>query len=120
MRRLSELSIRTVLGLVIGIPGLLLVALGVGGVLDAIERQAGAKKIATLAPISQLLFKTLQDTRLERGNTIAALHTDALVEHTVEADILRQRRAAEASYEAAGKLCSPRSRCRGWWHPLHG
>ena len=104
MRRLSELSIRTVLGLVIGIPGLLLVALGVGGVLDAIERQAGAKKIATLAPISQLLFKTLQDTRLERGNTIAALHTDAPVEHTVEADILRQRRAAEASYEAAGKL----------------
>ena len=70
-------SIRTTLGLVIGILGLMLVAGSINALLNALDRNAAAKRVAQLAPISQAFFQSLQQHRLERGNILIVFRAEA-------------------------------------------
>jgi len=72
-----NLSIRTTLGLVIGILGLMLVAGSINALLNNLDRNAAAKRVAQLAPISQAFFQSLQQHRLERGNILIVFRAEA-------------------------------------------
>ncbi|MBI3503951.1 MAG: HAMP domain-containing protein [Proteobacteria bacterium] len=104
MLGLSKLSIRATLGLLIGILGFTLVAIGIAGVTGALDRYASAQRVASLAPVSQVLFKTLQEARLERGNTQTALSGEAPVAASMADDIQGNLRKTEDGYAASLKL----------------
>jgi methyl-accepting chemotaxis protein len=101
MLGLSKLSIRATLGVLIGVMGLMLLASAVSDVADAYKRYAAAQRIATYAPISQALFKTLQEARLERGNTQTALSGEAPAAASMGDDIATNLRKTEEGYIAS-------------------
>jgi len=71
--------------------------------MDAVRLDRAAEKVATLVPISQSLFKTLQATRLERGDTLTTLKGEAPIDPTVSANVLANRRGSEEEYAASLK-----------------
>ncbi|WP_341705810.1 HAMP domain-containing protein, partial [Ferrovibrio sp.] len=95
---MPSFSIRTTLGLVIGVLGLLLVALSVVSLTAAIGRNEAARKVATLAPISQAFFNSLQQHRLERGNILIAMRADAAASKDTVEGIDNQREATKTGY----------------------
>ncbi len=97
---LSKLSIRATLGALIGILGFMLVAVAIGGVVGALDRHSDARRVAALAPVSQTLFKTLQEARLERGNTLTALTGETPVIQSIADDIATSLRKTEEGYAA--------------------
>ena len=101
MLALSKLSIRATLGALIAVMGLMLISSTVSDVSDAYARYAAAQRIATYAPISQALFKTLQEARLERGNTQTALSGEAPVVASMADDIAKNRKITEEGYAAS-------------------
>jgi methyl-accepting chemotaxis protein len=108
----AKFSIRAILGSVIGVLGLLLVALSAGALVGAIERDGNAQHLSTLVPITQQLFTALQNLRLERGQTSGALQAEAPVDADIGSKIAADRKRASASYDAAigmlDKLALPR------------
>jgi hypothetical protein len=95
---LANLSIRSVLGLIIGFLGILLVGLsGIGG-LGAIERNSTAKRVERLAGTSKQLFAILLGFRLERGAAISALMADVPIGAAAQAQIHNNRLASEVAY----------------------
>jgi methyl-accepting chemotaxis protein len=102
MSGLSRLSIRATLGLLIGILGFMLVAAGIAGVTGAWQRYRAAARVAELAPVSEALFKTLQEARLERGNTLTSLSGEAV--GAMADDIAANLRKTEEGYAASLKL----------------
>lgn len=106
MLGLSKLSIRATLGALIGAMGLVLVVTTVSDVSGAYSRYAAAQRVASYAPISQTLFRTLQEARLERGNTQTALSGEAPVIASMADDIARNRRITEEGYAASVAMLS--------------
>ncbi len=104
MLALSKLSIRATLGALIGVMGLMLISSTVSDVSDAYARYAAAQRIASYAPISQALFKTLQEARLERGNTQTALSGEAPAIASMVDDIAKNRKITEDGYAASVAL----------------
>ncbi|MFI5011147.1 MAG: sensor histidine kinase [Hyphomicrobiales bacterium] len=98
MLALNRLSIRTVLELVFGLLGLLLVASGVNGLSGTFEQYGAARKVASLAPVSQALFKAVYDARVERTDTLDASLGEAPVSEAAQAEIASDRRLAEEGY----------------------
>jgi methyl-accepting chemotaxis protein len=95
---MPSFSIRTTLGLVIGILGLMLVAGSINALLQALDRNAAAQRVATLAPISQSFFRSLQQHRLERGNILIVFRADGpAVKDTVDG-ITTQRDGAKEGF----------------------
>ena len=77
MRIFTRMSIRLVLGQIIGVLGFLLVALSTAGLFAAIEHDTAARRVASLTHTSQQLFGTLIGTRQERGAATAVLIGEA-------------------------------------------
>ncbi|UTD28306.1 methyl-accepting chemotaxis protein [Bradyrhizobium sp. WD16] len=100
MKLFANLSIRAVLGLMIGLLGVLLVGLSSMGVLGAIERNTAARRVETLAGTSQQLFATLLGFRLERGTVNPALIAEAPADTVADARIATNRQASENAYKA--------------------
>lgn len=100
MKLFANLSIRAVLGLMIGVLGLLLVGLSSMGVLGAIERNTAARRVETLAETSQQLFATLLGFRLERGTVNPALIAEAPADTVADSRIATNRQASENAYKA--------------------
>ena len=98
MSGLNNLSIRTVLGLVIGLMGLLLVVLSTMALVDALDRNQAARRVAALAGTTQSLFKALQSHRLERGNELAPLMADAPAAASVDQVVGGNRKSTEEGY----------------------
>jgi methyl-accepting chemotaxis protein len=98
MSGLNNLSIRTVLGLVIAIMGVLLVTLSGSSLIDAFGRNQAARHVAAVAATSQSLFKALQSHRLERGNELAPLMAEAAADDTVDKVVGGNRKATEEGY----------------------
>jgi methyl-accepting chemotaxis protein len=96
---MRSLSIRTTLGLVIGILGLMLVALSIIALASAIQRNTAARKVAQLAPISQAFFNSLQQHRLERGNILIAMRGEAAASKDTIDGIAAQRDGTKQAYE---------------------
>ena len=101
MSRLSNLSIRTILGLLIGAMALLLIALSLGALLEATHRFTDARRIAPVALGSQQLFASLVSAKVERGTLALVLGADAAVDAVGETRIADNRRVAEKSYADA-------------------
>jgi methyl-accepting chemotaxis protein len=95
---LTNLSIRSVLGLIIGFLGILLVGLSAIAGLGAIERNSTAKRVERLAGTSKQLFAILLGLRLERGAAISALTADVLISAAAEAQINNNQLASEVAY----------------------
>ncbi len=104
MSALSNLSIRTTLGLIIGILGFMLVALGVDVVASSVSRYVAASRAASLAPVSLTMFKTLQESRLERGNTTTSLIGEAPVAAAMADVIAGHMRLTDEGYNASVKM----------------
>ncbi|MDB5360985.1 MAG: methyl-accepting chemotaxis protein [Rhodospirillales bacterium] len=100
MSGLNNLSIRGILGLVIGIMGLLLVALSVGSLITALDRSTDARRVAALSATTQSLFKALQNHRLERGNELAPLMAEAPAPDVVDKVVAPSRKGTEEGYAA--------------------
>jgi len=98
MPGLSNLSIRALLGLIIGTMGILLITLNTSSLVEAFERNQAARRVAALATASQSLFKALQSHRLERGNELAPLGGEAPAADTVDKVVGTNRTATEEGY----------------------
>jgi methyl-accepting chemotaxis protein len=98
---LSKLSIRVVLGQIIGLLGVFLVVLCAMGLYGAIERNASARRVALLATTSQDLFSALLGFRLERGSTLPGLIAEAPSDKATDERINSNRAISEKSYHAA-------------------
>src|ERR1700675_493801 len=94
----ADFSIRTVLGLVIGAMGLLLVVLSLSALVDAVGRSSDAHRVAKLASASRSLFAAMIATRLERGAENTALLGENPLDSAAEADIASYRRSSEDGY----------------------
>ncbi|HWK44438.1 MAG TPA: methyl-accepting chemotaxis protein, partial [Stellaceae bacterium] len=101
MSGLRNLSIRTILGLVVAVMGLLVVALSANSTIDAVHRSVDARRVATFASVSQSLFKVLQSHRLERGNVLAPLMAEAASGEAVDKIVAGNRKMAEEGYDEA-------------------
>ena len=95
---MKNLSIRTTLSIVIGILGLLLVAVSTNALMKTLDLYQGARKVAALAPISLSFFQSLQAHRLERGNVLIALNNPQPPEKSVVDGIAEQRTNTIKSY----------------------
>jgi len=98
MRFLSKLSIRGVLGLLVGFMGLLLVAVSVITLLDAMKNWSNANRVADTAVTSRSLFKTMMGTRIERGAEMTATAAEAAAESATESRIASYRKISEEGY----------------------
>jgi methyl-accepting chemotaxis protein len=98
MLSLNNLSIRTLLGSIIGILGVLLVALSSLSLIAAFDGNRAARHVAALATTSQSLFKALQSHRLELGNELTPLMAEAPAADTVDKAVGGYRKAAEEGY----------------------
>jgi methyl-accepting chemotaxis protein len=96
-------SIRTVLGLVIGAMGLLLVVLSSSALVDAVGRSSDAYRVAKLASASRSLFAAMIGTRLERGVGISALVSENPIDSGAETDMAGYRRTSEEGYAESMK-----------------
>jgi methyl-accepting chemotaxis protein len=99
----ADFSIRTVLGLVIGAMGLLLVVLSSSALIDAVGRSSDAHRVAKLASASRSLFAAMIATRLERGTENTALLGENPLDSAAEADIAGYRRSSEDGYAESMK-----------------
>jgi methyl-accepting chemotaxis protein len=99
-------SIRTTLGLVIGILGLMLVAGSINALLNALDRNAAAKRVAQLAPISQAFFQSLQQHRLERGNILIVFRAEAPASKDSTDSITAQRDTTIKAYNTGYAMLS--------------
>src|SRR5260370_8989158 len=98
MTLLANLSIRTILGWLIGTMGLLLFILSASALVDSIDRSADARRVAASTVTSQHLFKSLLAMRVERGGGIGSLLREGQVDSGIEADMGRNRRTSEEGY----------------------
>jgi methyl-accepting chemotaxis protein len=99
--KLANLSIRSVLGLIIGVLGVLLLCQLAVGVLSAIERNAAAARLERLASTSQDLFAALLGFRLERGTFLATLVAEGTADAAADTRIATNRQKSEDGYKAA-------------------
>lgn len=101
MVRIRNISIRTMLGLIIGALGLLLVAANSVSLYSAISESSGARRVATSAVVSKHLFGALISLRIERGAEIGSLLGEAPVNDATAATIAQRRAGFEAGYSDA-------------------
>jgi methyl-accepting chemotaxis protein len=104
MPRLSQLSLRTTLGLLIGVMGVLLIAGSADSLRIAAGRAGEARRVARLAEVSRPLFLSLNSFRSESGALVAALASTTAIDPANEPRITSSRRVSEENYTAAMQL----------------
>jgi methyl-accepting chemotaxis protein len=100
MKLFAGMSIRVVLGLIIGVLGFFLVALSAMELVSAIDRNKAAERVASLAGTDQHLFATLLGFRLERGTTIPSLISEAPADGVADSRVATNREISETGYRA--------------------
>jgi methyl-accepting chemotaxis protein len=100
MRLFARMSIRAVLGQIIGVLGILLIALSAMELVSAVDRNEAARRVASLAGTDQQLFATLLGFRLERGTTNPGLISEAAADSAAEARVATNREVSENGYRA--------------------
>ena len=101
MTRLTGLSIRTILGALLGAMGLLLVSVSAVSFIDAVGRNADAVRTAIRTQISADLFRAIIPLRNERGAENTSLQAEDPANADSLADILSYRQDSEQHYRAA-------------------
>jgi methyl-accepting chemotaxis protein len=103
VKQIRNLSIRTLLGVIIGAMGVLLVARNSASLVDAVAESSNARRVATSAVISKHLFRALIGVRTGRGSEIAGLLGEGPISASTEAEIAHGRGEYEAGYGDAMK-----------------
>jgi methyl-accepting chemotaxis protein len=98
MKYAGNLSIRTILGLVVGVMGFLLIALSLESLGDAVTTWRTADRLASLTMTSRSLFTALSATRLERGIAINAVLSEATADPATVAALHARRQESEQAY----------------------
>ncbi len=98
MKFLANMSIRAVLGTVIGAIALVLTVSSGYSVVDAVQRQAAATRVATSTQVSKQLFRALIGMRMERGLEIGALLAETEISSAAQATIRQWRADFQAGY----------------------
>ena len=101
MRAFRNMSLRTILGALIGTMGALLLIVSSLTLIGAVERKINASRVATASVTSKYLFQALINLRLERGPAIGGMVGEAAVSSATEADILKYRASSETGYDTA-------------------
>lgn len=101
------MSIKLLLGCVIGVMGLISIGLTVWPLTTSITRDAEAREIVTLAHISRDLYDTIQHYRHERSYLISALASDARIGEAKQKMVAEARELAEGKYDGAMKAMLP-------------
>jgi methyl-accepting chemotaxis protein len=111
MRLISGISIRLLLGYVLGLLGLMLLLLGGARVLDATSSYRTASRLAAVTEASRHIFSAMQNLRFERGGLLAALAAPGPVAPAGRKQITGSRAAVEHEYAqgvaAIAKLNEP-------------
>ena len=100
----DRLSIRMVLGQIIGFLGIFLLMQCATGLYGAVEHNSEARRVALLASTSEQLFSTLIGFRLERGTAIASLAAEAPADRSASERIASNREISEKGYRNAMRL----------------
>jgi len=106
MRLFNGLTIRTMLGVIIGALALLLIGSLASGLLDAFSRTQSAQRIARLAGADQQLFNTLMGFRLERGTFLATLVAEGTADAEADTRIATNRQISETAYKQVQEALS--------------
>jgi hypothetical protein len=101
MNIVSKISIRTLLGGVIGIVGLMLLVLSGQSAWEALRREAEAKQIAGLSAASHQLLSMTFMGNIERGDNLYALLSDAPIKPDTRKTISERRSRVVAGFDAA-------------------
>jgi methyl-accepting chemotaxis protein len=96
-----KLSVKTLLGLVIGAAGIMLLAVSVPPLYDAIVSRQAATRTDQLVSVTSALYQALQSLRNERSLVAAALQADGVMKPDTSAEIIRIRSVNEPSYQIA-------------------
>ena len=99
-RLCARMSIRAVLGQIIGVLGILLIALSTMELLATVERNEAARRVASLAGTDQQLFVTLIGFRRERSATNQGLISEAVADSAADARVASGRDISENGYRA--------------------
>src|SRR4051812_16269716 len=101
---LAKFSIRTILGLIVGVMGLLLVIVSMGTLTDAAKAWREADRLSKLTEVSRSLVKTLLPFRVERGTEITAVLSEAPANSSTLSRIEVNRKGTETAYAESLKL----------------
>ena len=99
MSRFGNISLRMLLGLLIGTMGVLLLIVSLSALVDAVGRNANAHRVEAASVTSKQLFGALIGMRLERGAEISGLVGEAAISSATEGVIARARAMSEGGYE---------------------
>ncbi len=98
MVHLTNLSVRRILGVLLGAMGLLLVVISMLAFRDAVRRNENAGRIATLTQTSEYLFDMMIPMRHERRAEMSGLVAIGAVNNESMASISEHRQASEKYY----------------------
>ncbi len=101
MLKPSRWSIQTVLGVLIGVIGLLLIAVSLQTLLEAGRRYADSRRIAALSAITKPLLTAMIAARVERGTLANGMLGDGPIDDASLAVIADTRREVEENYRDA-------------------
>jgi len=98
MRMKSGISIRLLLGYILGLIGLMLLLLGGNNLIDAAGKYNEAHRLSAVAQTSQSIFIAMENLRYERGGMMGALTAPTAAAPEQRKQILGNREAGEAGY----------------------
>jgi len=101
MNMLNSLSIRTLLGLLVGAMGALLIMVTANTLIESVKGARSADRIRTLATTDEAVFDALRTARLERGLTLNLLQADGPIDGTGDQSLGGVRQHAEQTYQHA-------------------
>ncbi|MTJ80707.1 MAG: HAMP domain-containing protein [Telmatospirillum sp.] len=107
MRLFAALSIRSVLGFLVGGMGILLVGSGLWDLADAWQDWRNTERVSEITEASRNLFKAVMATRLERGSEMTATASAAAADEAMQNRIATMRRTSEDGFNAAVGSLSP-------------
>ncbi|MDR3436079.1 HAMP domain-containing methyl-accepting chemotaxis protein [Telmatospirillum sp.] len=98
MRMFASLSIRSVLGLLVGFMGALLVVMSLWTLRDAVGDWTETERVASTTVASRHLFKAVMGTRLERGTELSATTSLSAADAATVDRIATTRKSSEEGY----------------------
>jgi methyl-accepting chemotaxis protein len=101
MNPLSSLSIRSVLGILVGIMGFLLVITSMVTLHGAYNQWTATGRVTTTTVAVRHLFKALIATRIERGAEMTATASEAAADQAVQDRIAKYRMTSEEAFTDA-------------------
>src|SRR3974390_2540622 len=100
-RILGRLSVRVLIGGLVGIMGLALSLLCAVNLVSAWQRYDGSQRVAELSVANKALFVAMQNFRFERGDSNSALSLDGNESRALKQHVDQMRTAVDAQLAIA-------------------